>query len=119
MSNFYEYTRDEILKAPKKKTYPCLSEPILLFNRFRIYEVCLALGVTIVFGVIQGWWILTFSLIVFILIALPKLRAKYPIETLYRIYLDRYSKLPIGPFTWGHIQIKRRKINEQTVEKME
>lgn len=84
--------------------YQAVFEPVLLFNRFRIYEVAAALATTILFGVILNKWILSFFSLLLVLYGLPKLRSKWPFEKIYRIYLDHVSDLPIGAFTWGRLQ---------------
>ena len=101
MPNFRDYTMERLGRVQKKPTYPSLNEPVLLFNRFRLYEVGSALAMVVLFGVIRSEWLLTALLVGLSLIGSPAMRKKLPPTFIYRKFLDRVSSLPSGPFTWG------------------
>lgn len=101
MSSFQDYTMLRLGRVGKIATYPSLNEPVLLFNRFRIYEVSSSLVGVVIFGVLRQNWLLTFALILVMLVGSPALRRRAPPAFLYRKLLDRFSKFPCGPFRWG------------------
>lgn len=101
MGNFRDYTMERLGRVEKKPTYPSLNEPVLLFNRFRIYEVGTTLGVVVIFGVIRSDWLLSLILALLMLVGSPSLRKKTPPTFIYRKLLDRFSSLPCGSFSWG------------------
>lgn len=101
MANLCDYTLERIARVEKTSTYPSLNEPVLLFNRFRIYEISGSLGLIVVFGVIRSNWLLTLLTVSMMLIGSPTLRKRLPPSYIYRKYLDCFSKISIGPFTWG------------------
>ncbi|MBI2601893.1 MAG: hypothetical protein HYW48_02455 [Deltaproteobacteria bacterium] len=102
MSNFQDYTMMRLGRVEKMATYLSLSEPVLLFNRFRIYEISYALAGIVIFGVIRQDWFLASLLVLVMLLGSPALRRRKPPTFLYRQCLDRFSKLPCGPFSWGN-----------------
>ena len=101
MANFRDYTFARLGRVDKTPTYPTLNDPVLLFNRFRLYEVGSALSIVVVFGVIRSEWIFTLLMVIAMLVGSPAIRKRVPPTYLYRKFLDRYSKLPIGSLTWG------------------
>ena len=101
MGDYREYTLERLGRVERHPTYPSLNEPVLLFNRFRIYEVGTSLGITVIFGVIRSEWLFCLFLVSLMLIGSPVLRKKAPPAFLYRKLIDRTSKLPLGPFSWG------------------
>ena len=78
MPNFRDYTMERLGRVQKKPTYPSLNEPVLLFNRFRLYEVGSALAMVVLFGVIRSEWLLTALLVGLSLIGSPAMRKKLP-----------------------------------------
>lgn len=102
--NFREYTIHRVGRSDKLPTYPTLNDPVLLFNRFRIYEVFGTLAALIFFGVIQGAWLMSLTISLGLLVGSPTLRKKLPPSQVYRMYLDRFSKLPLGKFSWGRVR---------------
>ena len=101
MGDFKDYTMERLARVKKKPTYPSLNEPVLLFNKFRIYEVVGALWVIVFFGVIRSNWLVSLILVMFMLVGSPALRKRTPPSFVYRKILDYFSKLPLGSFTWG------------------
>ena len=101
MANFRDYTFARLGRVDKAPTYPTLNDPVLLFNRFRLYEIGSALAAVVIFGVIRSEWIFTLLLVAAMLVGSPAIRKRVPPTFIYRKFLDRFSKLPNGPFTWG------------------
>lgn len=101
MANFRDYTLERLGRAEKSPTYPTLNDPVLLFNRFRLYEVGSSLPFVVIFGVIRSSWTLTLLLVGTMLVGSPAMRKRVPPTFLYRKFLDHFSKLPTGSFTWG------------------
>jgi hypothetical protein len=109
MPNFYDLTLEEIRSSEKTATFRAIDEPILVFNRFELKEIFFALGATIFFGVVLGSWALAALAIAASLILMPKLRHRFPKGIFTRMLSDRFSELPIGPFTWGRLTYRGEK----------
>lgn len=101
MGDFRDYTLERLGRVEKIPSYPSLNEAVLLFNRFRIYEIVSALLAVVLFGVIRSDWLLCLFFVALMLVGSPALRKRTPPSFLYRKGLDRFSKCPCGPFTWG------------------
>ena len=104
MGDFRDYTLERLGRVEKIPSYPSLNEPVLLFNRFRIYEVVSALGAVVIFGVVRSDWLICTLLVALMLVGSPALRKRTPPAFIYRKMLDRFSKFPCGPFSWGRSQ---------------
>lgn len=101
MASFYDYTFERLGRSEKSPTYATLNDPVLLFNRFRIYEVMTSLGIVIIFGVVQGQWLMSAMGVALMLMISPAMRKRMPPSQLYRWLRDFMQPLPVGRFTWG------------------
>ena len=104
MGNLAELALDEVREAKRQATYRTLDEPILIFDRLTLAEVGVALGATVLGGALLGEWTLTLAIDLAAVVVLPRLRRRFPRGTWARMASTRFSRLPVGPLTWGRLK---------------